>query len=445
MPFIPHTEKDLEEMLKVCNVENLDALFKDIPDGLNSKLAPFPGMTESEVLSNISATLQKNKKLPSFLGAGCYNHYVPAIVQQLIMRSELYTSYTQYQPEMSQGYLQALFEFQSMICELTGMEVSITSVYDSGAALGEAALAASRSGRWKRKKVLITKCTHPEKVSILNNFVRHLGLTVETYGYDEETGQMDLEDLKSKVDEATCLVYAESPNFFGVIEEGLAAAGEIAHSKKATFCIGQDLTTLGILKPPSEYDADLIISEGQPFGNAMNIGGSLVGIMASKKEYMRSLPGRIVGYTHDRDGNRAYTLTLQTREQHIRRAKATSNICTNMALNTLAMAVHLAHMGPQGLKDLGETLINATSGLSDKVNDLDGFDAPLFNSYHFREFVVRSDEDPQDINKRLLDSGIQGGMVLKDWFPELGNASLYCVTEMNTDEEIATLIKGLEG
>ena len=310
---------------------------------------------------HVEALLSKNKScntMPIFLGAGCWPHYVPAVVQEIVSRSEFLTSYTPYQPEVSQGMLQALFEYQSMMCELTSMEVSNCSMYDWASALGEAARMATRVKG--RNEILVPRIIHPERAATLQVYAEPAGITVKQVGYNSENGQLDLDELKNKISDKTAAVYVENPSYLGYIESQVDEIGEEAHSHDSLFIVGVDPTSLGILKPPGEYDADIVVGEAQPLGNGMNFGGPLLGIMACRDDMslIRQMPGRIIGLTTTQDSSRqGFCMALQTREQHIRREKATSNICTNEALCAVASAVYMALLGPEGFRQLGETIM----------------------------------------------------------------------------------------
>lgn len=440
MPYIPHTEKEIKEMLEQIGLGSLDELFTDIPEKVRYiENKPFAGRTENEVVREITSILGQNRTGPLFTGAGCYNHYVPAAVRSIISRSEFFTSYTQYQPELSQGYLRALFEYQTFICQLTGMDVSNISMYDWASSLGEAALMAARIKK-EKEYIVIPGTTHPVRSQVLRTYVKGAGLKIKEIGYDRETGQLDVEELKEVVNDSTAMVYMESPNFFGVIDETANEVSEIAHEAGSLFVFGTDMLSLSVLRPPVEFNADIVIGDAQSLGNPMNFGGSLLGVIACRKEYVRDMPGRLVGETHDKEGRQGFILTLQAREQHIRRQKATSNICTNHALNALASTVHIALLGAGGLSDLGSLLIRRPREVAGRINEIDGWEAPVFNSHHFREFVAFSDTDPELVNQRLGEEGITGGLPIKKWYPELKNAVLYCVTECCSDEDIERLL-----
>ncbi len=444
MPYIPHTQTEIKQMLEQIGVASIDELFADIPAELRFlEKEPFAGRSENEVVREISSIIGQNKTYPMFLGAGCYNHYVPAVVKAIISRGEFFTSYTQYQPELSQGFLRALFEYQTFICQLTGMDISNISMYDWASSLGEAALMAARIKK-DRRDIIIPKTTNPARVEVLKTYIKGAGLNIIEVEYDDEIGQIDIEKLKSAVNANTCMVYMESPNFFGVIDETSPIISKIAHEAGSIFVFGTDMLSLSVLRPPAEFGADIVIGDAQSLGNPVSFGGSQIGVIACKKEYVRDMPGRLVGETHDALGRQGFVLTLQTREQHIRRKKATSNITTNHALNALASAVYIAWMGAGGLSELGAYLIKKPQEVAGKINAIKGFRAPIFDTHHFREFIAVSDDNPHMINKKLLKEGITGGFSLKKWFPELGNAVLYCVTECCSDEDIDRLINVLE-
>lgn len=444
MPYIPHTQTEIKQMLEQIGVASIDELFSDIPGEVRYKeKEPFAGRSENEVVREMSSIIGQNKTYPMFLGGGCYNHYVPAVVRAIISRGEFFTSYTQYQPELSQGFLRALFEYQTFICQLTGMDVSNISMYDWASSLGEAALMAARIKK-DRRDIIIPKTTHPARVEVLKTYIKGAGLNIIKVEYDAEIGQIDIENLKRAVNANTCMVYMESPNFFGVIDEIAPEVSKIAHEAGSIFVFGTDMLSLSVLRPPAEFGADIVIGDAQSLGNPVSFGGSQLGVIACKKEYVRDMPGRLVGETHDAQGRQGFVLTLQTREQHIRRQKATSNITTNHALNALASAVYIAWMGAGGLSELGAYLVKKPQEVAGKINAIKGFHAPIFDSHHFREFIAVSDDNPDNINKKLLKEGITGGFSLKKWFPELGNAVLYCVTECCSDEDIDRLIKVLE-
>ena len=441
--------------MQELGIQNVDELYRDIPEKflLKRKLNLPSGLSEFEVKKHVEHVLSKNETfgdMPIFLGAGCWPHYVPAVVENIVLRSELLTSYTPYQPEISQGMLQALFEYQSMICELTGMEVANCSMYDWASAVSEAARMAARAT--KRTEVLIPKIIHPERDATLKTYAEPAEIKVKHIDYNKETGQLDLEDLKTKISGQTAAVYVENPAYLGFIETEATAIAQIVHDKGALFIVGVDPISLGVLKPPSEYSADIVIGEGQPLGNAMSYGGPLLGILACRDnmELIRQMPGRAIGITTTLNGNsKGFCMALQTREQHIRREKATSNICTNEALCAVAAAVYLALLGPQGLKELGEACMTKARYATRMLSEIEGVKAPVFDSPHFKEFTVNFDKAKrtvQSVHDDLRFRGVHGGKNVTKEFPELGETALYCVTEIhskNNIDRLATVLRGV--
>jgi len=454
-PYIPNSVPEIkQEMIREIGVKSIDDLYVDIPAKYRLKESlnlPQEGQSEFEVRKHVEALLSKDKQcneVPVFLGAGCWPHYVPAVVQDVVQRSEFLTSYTPYQPEISQGMLQALFEYQSMICELTNMEVSNCSMYDWASALGEAARMAVRIKG--RNEILIPKIIHPERAATLKVYAEPAGIKVKQVAYDPENGQISLEDLRSKISENTAAVYIESPSYLGFIEAQVDEISKEAHSHDALFITGVDPTSLGILKPPGEYSADIVIGEAQPLGNAMNFGGPLLGIMACHDDMnlVRQMPGRIIGITTTQDNSRqGFCMALQTREQHIRREKATSNICTNEALCAVASATYMALLGPEGLRELGETIMCKANYAMQLLSKIDHVKTPIFNSAHFKEFTVNIDHtglSVKEVAERLLKHHVHGGKDISKEFPEFGQTALYCVTEVHSKEEIQLLATALQ-
>lgn len=445
--YIPATKDDKRAMLEALGIENVEALYKDIPHKirLNKKL----NLPEPQVETDLSRTIEKlmsknvtHKDIPIFLGSGVWLHYVPVVVKSLASLPEFQTSYTPYQPEISQGILQALFEYQSMICEITGMEIANASMYDWASALGEAALMAARVT--KREEFLIPKIIHPERKATLKTYTHNV-MSIKEIPYIKETGIIDVNTLESMVSKKTAGIYIENPNYLGVVEFEAAEIGRIAHENDALFVVGVDPTSLGILEAPGQYGADIVVGEGQPLGIDPSFGGPLLGLFACRedKNLMRNMPGRLIGITEDARGNRCYTITLQTREQHIRREKATSNICSNEALCAVQAAIYLACLGPSGLVQLGETCMANSRYVMRRINEIDGFKAPLFEAPHFKEFTVNSQKPIEYVHKKLLDRSVHGGKIIKNEFPELGETSLYCVTEIHSIEEMDKLIEAL--
>lgn len=439
--------------MREIGIKNINELYSDVPEKylLGKELEiPQRGLSEFEVKRHVEKLLSKNKTesdMSVFLGAGCWPHYVPAVVKEITGRSELLTSYTPYQPEISQGMLQALFEYQSMICELTDMHVANCSMYDWASALGEAARMAARVKT--RNEILIPKLIHPERASALRVYTNPANIKVIEVAYEKESGQLNLQDLKSKMSDRTAAVYIENPSYLGFIEEQASEIGMLAHSNNALFVAGVDPTSLGVLKLPGEYGADVVVGEAQPLGNPMNFGGPLLGIMACRDDMglIRQMPGRIIGLTTTQDNSKqGFCMTMQTREQHIRREKATSNICTNEALCAVASAVYLALLGTEGIHELGETVTYKANYAIRLLSDVDKVQTPLFKSAHFKEFTVNFDQSSltvNQINQKLLHRQIQGGKDLSKEFPELGQTALYCVTEIHSKEQIRRLADAL--
>jgi len=440
--------------MRQVGIQSIDELYADVPRKFRMKRKldlPNP-MSEHEVKRFIEALLSKNvtsQGMPVFLGAGCWPHHVPAVVEEIIQRTEILTSYTPYQPEISQGMLQALFEYQSMICEITGMEVANSSMYDWASALGEAVRMAARLTN--RTEALIPKIIHPERAKTLQTYCDPAGIRIRLLDYDPETGQLDTEDLKTKISRETAAVYIENPSYLGFVETQVKEVAETAHAHESVFIVGVDPTSLGILKPPGEYDADIVVGEGQPLGIPMNYGGPLLGIFACRDnvQMIRQMPGRIVGMTTTLDGTkRGFCNALQTREQHIRREKATSNICSNEALCGVAAAVYLALLGPKGLKELGAAIISKTQYAMRLLAKIKGVKTPIFESPHFKEFTVNFDQagkTVKEIHKKLLRRRVHGGKEITKEFPELGETSLYCVTEVHSKDDIDHLASALKG
>lgn len=437
-------KSDADRMMEEIGIKSIEELFSDIPKEIRLDGLDLPkGKGEMEVVTYLKRILRKNesaKEMPTFIGCGVYDHFIPSAVAAITSRSEFYTSYTPYQAELSQGILQALFEYQSLIAELTGMEAVNTSMYDASTALGEAALMASRING--RKEIIIPKAMHWEKKSVLRNYCIGPGLKVKEVDYDSKTGKIDLEDLRAKISEETSAVYLENPNFFGVFEDQAEQIKKIA--RNSVLVAGVNPLSLALAKAPGDYGADIVIGEGQIFGNAMNFGGPLLGIFACREEHIRKMPGRIVGLTKDVNNRRSFCLTLQSREQHIRKEKATSNICTNESLCAVASAVYMSVLGGNGIRKLAEENILKARDLMSLINQIEGFEAPVFEGAHFNEFVVRSKRDYNEVHSFLLKQGIHGGLTLKSHFPELGNTALFATTEVHTKEDFSSLVKALE-
>lgn len=453
-PYIPNGYFEVkEEMIREIGVEDVDELYADVPGKyrLEKPLNLPEGLSEFEVKKHVETLLSRNKSygsMPTFVGAGCWAHYVPAAVKEIVRRSELLTSYTPYQPEVSQGILQILFEYQSMICELTGMEVSNCSMYDWASALGEAARMAARLT--KRNEILTPRIIHPERAAVLRVYTEPAGVKVRQLGYDEETGQISLEDLRMKLSDRTAAVYVENPSYLGFVETQVDELSRQAHGCGALLMVGVDPTSLGILRPPGDYGADIVVGEAQPLGNPMNFGGPLSGILACRDDLklVRQMPGRIIGLTTSILGDeQGFCMALQTREQHIKRERATSNICSNESLCAVASAVYMSLLGPEGFRELGHTVMCKANYALRLLSKMDGVEAPVFKSAHFKEFTVNFDNaglSVEDVHEKLLGSGVRGGRDVSGEFPELGNTSLFCVTETLSAEDIECLASVLE-
>jgi len=408
-------------MLAVCGIQSADQLFDQLPAAarIDHALNIPPGLSEYEIADTFRALGAKNATgYASFLGAGVYSHYRPVVVDTIVSRGECLTSYTPYQSEISQGTLTTIFEFQTMICQLTGMDVANASMYDGSTAVPEAAMMAVRVTR--RSRILVARSVHPEYRDVLRTYAKNLGLPVEEVAYDSETGQLDLSDLDRKLNGETACVIIQSPNFFGIVEDSNAVA-ERAHAHGALLVFTfAEAVSLGILEPP--HKADIVAGELQSFAISPSYGGPFAGIMAAKEKFVRQLPGRLVGETKDTNGNRAFCLTLATREQHIRREKATSNICTNQALIALMATVFMELYGKQGLRELATQNLAKARYLASKLKTR--FTGPSFNEF------VASTPRPEDVNRRLLDRKIIGGLPLAKYYPELRDTMLICATEM---------------
>ena len=427
MRFIPNTNKQREEMLREVGVNSVSELFKDIPKDVLIKSLNLPkGLSEIELKNELRKLGENNKITTSFLGAGAYNHFVPSVVSHIIGRSEFYTAYTPYQPEISQGILQAVYEYQTMICNLTGMDVANASMYDGASALAESCIMAVNITH--RNEIIVPETIHPEYGQVVRTYCNAHGFKIVDIKCDN--GCSCLDEIRNKVTDKTAAVLIQSPNFFGCVED-LKEIEKIVHDKGAIFVVAViEPTSLGILCSPGGCGADIFVGEGQSFGNAVNFGGPYLGIMAAKEKYMRHLPGRIVGATVDSEGKKGYLLTLQAREQHIRREKASSNICSNEALCALAATVYLATLG-KNLKRLAELNLQKAHYLAGKLKEA-GFGL-VYDKTFYNEFAVNV-KDAKKVYKKLLKKGFVAGYVLDK------DSLLLCVTEMNTKEEMDELV-----
>ncbi|MDA8234781.1 MAG: aminomethyl-transferring glycine dehydrogenase subunit GcvPA [Clostridia bacterium] len=441
MNFLPHTEEDRREMLKTIGVASMEELFADIPPEVRlQRPLDIPGpLSELELTRHLEDLSQKNGNLNdyvSFLGAGSYDHFIPRAVNHMLQRSEFYTAYTPYQPEISQGVLTAIFEYQTMICELTGMDAANASMYDGATAMAEAVLMACESQR--RKKIVVSSTVHPAYRAVLKTYCH--GQQIEVAEAPYTNGITDLEALSELVDDQTTGVIVQQPNFFGALEK-VKEMGEIAHKKGGLYITVVDPISLAILKEPADYGADIVVGEGQSLGISTSFGGPYLGFFACNGKLVRKMPGRVVGQTVDTRGQRAFVLTLQTREQHIRREKATSNICSNEALCALAATMYLTLLGKKGLVEVAKLCLQKSHFLKEQLK-ASGFN-PAFEAPFFKEFVVKTPHPVQEINQVLLKDKIIGGLDLARFYPELKNHMLLCVTEKRTRAEMAALIAGI--
>jgi len=442
MRYLPKSPAEREQMLEEIGAASIEDLFSTIPAEyrLTRDLDVPRQHAESEIIDYFRAAGQKNATdYASFLGAGAYRHYRPVIIDSLVQRGEFLTSYTPYQAEITQGTLQAIFEFQTMIAELTGMDVANASMYDGSTGAAEAVMMAVRiTGR---HKAVVARTVHPEYREVLATYAKHQAIPTTLVDYVRKTGRIDLAALEAEVTEETAAVLVQSPNFFGTIED-IAAIAEIAHAKGALLIVSiAEAVSLGVVRPPIE--ADIVSMEAQSFGVALSYGGPYCGVIAAKEKYLRQMPGRLVGQTTDHDGNRGFVLTLSTREQHIRREKATSNICTNQALVALMATIFLTVYGKEGIRELAEHNLAKAAYAAEALSAQPGAELLFRGAPRFHEFVIQTREPQELWSKRLLESKIVGGLDLRRWYPELGDATLWCATELITREQIDTAAKVL--
>ncbi|MFN6963165.1 MAG: aminomethyl-transferring glycine dehydrogenase subunit GcvPA [Pyrinomonadaceae bacterium] len=441
MRYIPNSPEERKEMLAAVGLTSEKDLFRSIPEAvqLDRPLNVTDPLAEPEVIAEMEAMAAKNTAVgkTSFLGAGVYSHYSPTIVDHLIQRSEFFTSYTPYQPEISQGTLQYIFEFQTLVCQLTGMEVANASMYDGSTAMAEAYLMAQRVTR--RDRIVVVESVHPEYREVAATYTQHGDTEIVTAAFDNATGRVG--DL-SALDDKTAALVVQSPNFFGCIED-LTSLAEKAHAVGALFVVVvTEAISLGLLKTPGECGADIVVGEGQSFGIPMSFGGPHVGLFATKEKYVRQMPGRLAGVAYDKNGKRGFVLTLSTREQHIRREKATSNICTNQGLIALAATIYMEAMGKKGLQEVALQNAQKAAYAKQRIAGVDGYEI-VFSSPTFNEFVVRGPRSSNDILASLRDKGIIGGLALSKYYPGRANEFLVCVTETTSKGQIDDLVSGL--
>jgi glycine dehydrogenase subunit 1 len=442
MAYIPHTDDDRQAMLAAIGVASFDELYQDVPEDVRFPDLDLPdAVSEMEVMGQLQALSEANLELghaSCFLGAGAYYHYIPSVVDHILRRNEFYTAYTPYQPEISQGTLQAIFEYQSLMCQLTGMDVSNASHYDGATALAEAIILAINQHRGKRSKVVLSPAIHPHYRQVVRTYTQ--GMDLEIAG--DEKCDNGPDDLIKLLDENTTLIAVQYPDFFGHIDD-YTALGKAAEEVGALFCVVINPLALGLLKTPGEFGADVVVGDGQPLGIPLSYGGPYLGIFTTKEKYVRKMAGRLVGETEDTRGQRGYVLTLTPREQHIRREKATSNICTNQGLMALASVVYLSMMGKDGLRKVAELCYHKAHYAAKKIGELDGFS--IWNSKpFFHEFVVACPKPVAEINDELLDFDILGGYDLGQDYPDMKDHMLVAVTETISVDEIDDFVAALE-
>jgi glycine dehydrogenase subunit 1 len=442
--YVPNTDKNREEMLKKIGVKDFSRLIQGIPQSvfLKEDLKLPPPLSELELVQLLRNLSQENRsadELISFLGGGAYDHFVPSVVNHILLRSEFYTAYTPYQAEVSQGTLQSIYEFQSLICELIGMDVANASMYDGASAAAEAALISHSSNR--KKEIVISDSLHPAYKRVLKTYGS--GLDLKILNCSTENGLIELPNLKDNLSSDTSCVIVQSPNFYGVIED-VAKIETLVHSAGALLIMVCDPLSLGILKSPGELGVDIAVGEGQGMGNHMNLGGPFLGFFTAKKEMIRRLPGRLIAVTTDTKGQRGFVMTLQTREQHIRREKATSNICTNEALCALASAVYLSLMGKKGIKEVANLCLQKAHYTMEEITKIKGFKLK-YQAPFFKEFILETPVPPGEIINRLLDKNILAGVDISQVDPRFVNSLLVCVTEKRTKKEIDYFVDQLKG
>jgi glycine dehydrogenase subunit 1 len=438
MSYIPHTEADRQQMLSAIGVTTIEDLFDAVPASHRFPRLDLPApMSEMEVIAEMQAMAEANEHAGDFAlfrGAGAYHHFVPAAVNHMLLRGEYYTAYTPYQPEMSQGTLQAQYEYQSMMCALTGMDAANASHYDGATSLAEAVTMAMEVTRHKRNKVILSHAINPQYREVVRTY--HQGGNIKFVG---DKGKADIADLIDMLDDNTAMLAVSYPNYFGQVED-LKHLAEKVHEVGALFVVVVGTpVALGMFRSPCEFGADIVVGEGQPLGVPLSYGGPYLGFFATKDKYVRKIAGRIIGETTDADGTRAFVMTLRPREQDIRREKATSNICTNQGLMTIAAAVHMALMGKRGMRKVAELNYHKSHYAADQINALDGFSVNR-DKVFFNEFMVKCPVPVAQVNAALIENGIIGGIDLGDEYAHLKDHMLLCVTEMNTRAEIDALV-----
>jgi glycine dehydrogenase subunit 1 len=445
MRYIPNTNADIQEMLSEMGCKNVEELFEIIPNDvlLREDLKLPNALSEYELLHHMMRLSEENANAVDyrfFLGGGVYHHFIPSVVKHLTSRSEFYTSYTPYQPEISQGTLQAMFEYQTLVCMLLGMEVSNASLYDGATSVAESVLMALRLK--KKPRIVVSKSVHPDYRKVLDTYCSSNENEIIEIPYDAH-GMTDMKQFKEAVASGVSCAVLQSPNFFGVVED-LKKYGNVIHENDALFVAAfSEPLAFGVLKPPGNFDADICCGEGQSLGIPMGFGGPYLGILTAKKQFVRNMPGRIVGRTEDNNGKQAYVLTLSAREQHIRREKAKSNVCTNQGLCALMATVYLSGLGKTGLRRVSEICHSRSEYAKEKLSRLEGVTI-RFSSPTYNEFVVQLEADSEKVTEKLLEEKIVCGIQLEKFYPELGNCILLTFTETNASEDIDTLCKALK-
>jgi glycine dehydrogenase subunit 1 len=438
--YISITDQDRQAMLDAIGVNSVEALFDVVPDAVRFPPVDLPEpMGEAELMRELRRMNNQNANAHThsiFLGAGAYNHFVPAAVDALLRRSEFYTAYTPYQPEIAQGTLQAIFEYQTLICALTGMDAANASHYDGATALAEAAVMALTSTRNKRT-IVVSPTVHPQHRAVLRTYMQGLGVRI----VGDEDPAASLHDVLAQVDDSTAALIVQTPDFLGQLHD-LQPLADTVHAVKGLLIAHVDPLALGLFQAPGAAGADIVTGDGQPLGIPLSFGGPYLGIFACKEQYIRRMPGRLAGATVDLDGQVGYVLTLQTREQHIRREKATSNICTNQGLMMLASTVHMCLLGKTGLRQVAELCYHRAHYAANEIAKLPGYEV-VTNGPFFKEFVIKTPQPVAQINQQLAEQGIIGGYDLQQDYPHLGDSMLLCVTEMNTKTDIDALVQAL--
>ncbi len=442
MPYLPNTDANREKMLAKIGASSIEELFKDVPAAYRFPELKLPkAVSEMEVLNELYGLALKNSStgcFATFLGAGAYNHFVPSAIPYLVSRGEFLTAYTPYQPEVSQGTLQAMFEYQSMVAALTGMDVVNASHYDGATSMAEAAIMAVNVSNGKRRKIVVAPSVHPQYRQTLRTYLP--GQQVVITG--DENLDASLDDLKAMLHSDTACLVVQNPTFFGELLDVNGLADAVHAAGGLLVVVAVPVISLGLLIPPGEYGADIVVAEGQPLGAGLNFGGPYLGIFAAREQFVRKMPGRLIGETTDTEGRRGYVLTLSTREQHIRREKATSNICTNQGLIALTAAMYLAYMGKSGLRAVAEQCYQKAHFAAAEIDKLNGYQVVTRGAF-FNEFVVQCPKPVAEVNEALLKKGILGGYDLEQDYPNARNQMLVCVTEMNTRKQIDMLVEAL--